>query len=602
MNKKTKFAILGVIALVLVTLSLTYAYWLITRTQTKENVITAGCLDISLTNEQNDISLTEQFPISDNEGKELTPYTFTVTNNCNTSVDYNVNLEVLGDKESNMDSSSIKVMLDDGTPVIVGEKLEVEATNADAYEAHLVTQGTLSAKGTATHSVRLWIDEEAPISEMNKTFSSKVSVTAGQGINSPIKEGTLAYAVASSFNGQESALYLDSDYREWELDGISSISLNYATNYYFGTDYVFDKAEGRFSLSGDIVQATIEECRSGVKNCGRYSLLSSTATQDSLGSSIKRVISFKSTINEDSSSSLLVDAKNIGIRNYFYSNLKDDEKGFATLPDDYGISYSLWGDITNNYVKFGKWSDSDASGNAGKDMFWRILRINGDGTIRLVYDGVEMVDNDTAHVATIGVSKYNEAATEADLRFTHADADGNQVDSTIKSFLDDWYEANLKTNYEKYIADSIFCNDVDIGVGINTAVSSAARERFETRTPKLICSKDEYKYTVNNKTGNGYLTNPIGLLTIDDVMMAGYSISVKENFYMFSGENYFLMSAFSLGTRNVIGLVRDNVTNVIAGVVPTAGSTMVRPVINLKADVAFTGNGTIDSPYEITSN
>ena len=176
------------------------------------------------------------------------------------------------------------------------------------------------------------------------------------------------------------------------------------------------------------------------------------------------------------------------------------------------------------------------------------------------------------------------------------------MDSTIKSFLDDWYEANLKTNYEKYIADSIFCNDVDLGVGINTAVSSAARERFETRTPKLICSKDEYKYTVNNKTGNGYLTNPIGLLTIDDVMMAGYSISVKENFYMFSGENYFLMSAFSLGTRNVIGLVRDNVTNVIAGVVPTAGSTMVRPVINLKADVAFTGNGTIDSPYEITSN
>ena len=77
MNKKTKVAIIGVIALVLVTIGASYAYWLITRTQQGENVITTGCLDITL-NGSGDITLSNQIPMSDEEGMKLMPYTFTV--------------------------------------------------------------------------------------------------------------------------------------------------------------------------------------------------------------------------------------------------------------------------------------------------------------------------------------------------------------------------------------------------------------------------------------------------------------------------------------------------------------------------------------------
>ena len=271
MNKKTKLAILGVIGLVLVTLSLTYAYWLITRTQTKENTITAGCLDISLTNEQNDISLTEQFPISDDEGKELTPYTFMITNNCNTGVDYYLNLEALGDKETAISASALAIMVNDHNPILLGDSYEDKTTIADAYTSYRLDVGTLDAKGSKEYNLRLWLDEDATNSEMNKTFNSKVSVTVGQGVNNPLKEGTLAYAVASNYGGQQAVTniatdWIDPEFGEETIDYTS----DWDTNYAWGTDYKFDKDTGYYKLTGEIVISTINDCYDGKKKCGSY--------------------------------------------------------------------------------------------------------------------------------------------------------------------------------------------------------------------------------------------------------------------------------------------------------------------------------------------
>ncbi|MBQ6687547.1 MAG: hypothetical protein IJN03_03385, partial [Bacilli bacterium] len=96
-NKKTVITVTSIVAVLLVIIGVTYAYWLVTKTQTNQNVISSGCLDITLSGEKNDIELQDQFPLSDTEGMKLTPYEFTVTNNCSTSVDYQVNLESIGD-------------------------------------------------------------------------------------------------------------------------------------------------------------------------------------------------------------------------------------------------------------------------------------------------------------------------------------------------------------------------------------------------------------------------------------------------------------------------------------------------------------------------
>ena len=52
---------------------------------------------MSLTNEKNDIHLTNAYPITNEEGKKLTPYSFTITNTCDLFASYTVNLEILED-------------------------------------------------------------------------------------------------------------------------------------------------------------------------------------------------------------------------------------------------------------------------------------------------------------------------------------------------------------------------------------------------------------------------------------------------------------------------------------------------------------------------
>ena len=56
------------------------------------------------------------------------------------------------------------------------------------------------------------------------------------------------------------------------------------------------------------------------------------------------------------------------------SGCEENTVGIFEAEDDLGTSYYFRGDVTNNYVKFANY-------------FWRIIRINGDGTIRMIYDG-----------------------------------------------------------------------------------------------------------------------------------------------------------------------------------------------------------------------
>jgi len=71
-NKKVVYTIIGIISVLLVAVAVTYAYWLVTQTQEGENVITTGCLDITLDGE-NDITLSNpELSCSDKEEDSLT--------------------------------------------------------------------------------------------------------------------------------------------------------------------------------------------------------------------------------------------------------------------------------------------------------------------------------------------------------------------------------------------------------------------------------------------------------------------------------------------------------------------------------------------------
>jgi len=618
-NKKVAYTIIGIVSVLLVMLAVTYAYWLVTKIQTGENEITAGCLDITISGEKNDIELTNQFPMSDEDGMKLVPYEFTVTNNCNTSVDYQVALEATGDSSNALSGTSLKVALNDSAKLYSAYP-EVETTIDGAYESRALGYSRLSASGnqgsSATYELRIWIDKDAPISEMNKTFKSKISVTVGQGIDSPYEEGTLAYDILANYNGVNAIREVDTAGKH-EIIVTGDQYISTSDNYYYGTKYIYDKITGEYTLSGTIVQATLDECRNGTKTCGKYTLKNTSSTYSS--TTLYEVTDWNSSRGTD-----WVISNTIEYVNAFGKITNSSESGLYKTQDDLGDSYYFRGNVTNNYVQFGSYAaNSEVNGTTYAEetpMYWRIVRINGDGTIRLVYDGTKKVENGILHTSVIGDSEYNsEVYDKKHIGYTYDDGNGNQVDSLIKGALDTWYDTHLEVTYGDKIADSIFCNDrseasyaysdenhspiTDPNQAEYIDIYYGAYKRLRTyKVPSLKCPNKSDRYTASDTTnGNGLLSNPVGLITADEEVFAGNAAFKKNtDYYLYNGFSYWTSSS-SDWEDNAACVVVWYVNNGFLGGEYIDNELGVRPVINLKADVKFTGDGTIDSPYKIVT-
>ena len=292
-------------------------------------------------------------------------------------------------------------------------------------------------------------------------------------------------------------------------------------------------------------------------------------------------------------------------------------EGIYAAEDDLGISYYFRGAVENNYVKF-----------AG--YYWRIIRINGDGTIRMIYDGTTAHSNgesspdrqlqnvafntnynDNAYVGymygTPGSSTY-----EA----THA----NINNSTIKTANDAWYKTNIQDKgYGDYVADAIYCNDRQVtsfldtgltGNGIGTQETaygftgrySYTEEGLPNFTPTLKCAQANDRFTTSTSLGSGNLTYPVGLLTADEENMAGGMYAFNNNsYYLYTGDYYWLFSPYGFN----LGDGAAYVWNVFQGgmvPIPVHYSSYggLRPVISLKSNIGFSGNGTMNNPFEIS--
>jgi len=621
-NKKILYTILGIIAFILVTIGLTYAYWLVTKTQSKRNLVTTKCLDISLSNEENNITLTNQFPMSDEDGMKLVPYEFTVTNNCNTSVDYQVALEAIGDSSNALKGTSLKVALNDSAKLYSAYP-SVETTIEGAYESRVLGYSKLAAAGSEgssdTYSLRIWIDEDAPISDMSKTFRSRISVTIGQGIESPYGEGTLAYDILAKAGGVYATSEIDPDECHHRITATGDTFLYTLGNYYYGTEYTFDKETGKYILSGRLTQATIAECRAGTKKCGKYTLMNASSTYSS-------TTLYEITDWNNSNGTNYVTANTSEYVNAFSKVTTADEAGLYKTQDDLGDSYYFRGAPSNNYVQFGSYAANSTVGdttyNEETPMYWRIVRINGDGTIRLVYDGTTKAENGTEHASNVGNSAFNSNYDNAKYvgytyEGTNEAGETVQVDSTIKGVLDTWYDIHLKANYGDKIADSIFCNDrseasykyydesystiTDPNAAVYTEIYYGAYQRLNTdKAPSLKCPNQSDRYTVSDTTnGNGLLKNPVGLITADEEVLAGNS-AYNENtsYYLYNRDGYWTSApSFWIGINGLARMLSVNLGNLTDLFVNSDNG--VRPVINLKADVLFEGDGSYDTPYVI---
>ena len=289
-----------------------------------------------------------------------------------------------------------------------------------------------------------------------------------------------------------------------------------------------------------------------------------------------------------------------GTPNFTKTSIDDGTNGIYSAEDDLGISYYFRGNVTNNYVKFA-------------NFYWRIIRINGDGTIRMIYAGTSAhangYDDSSANDMSIGTSAFNSSSKDnAYVGYmygtagasTYANTHNNTTNSTIKTKLDSWYDTNIvNTGNEKYIADAIYCNDRNVlsGTGIGTTKTTyAAKTRIDNGTPTLKCTNNNDKFTKSTTLGNGKLTKMIGLITTDEVMYAGGTSSHNTEYYLYSGELYWTMTpkVSAFGYAYVYDVLSDG--NLLERT-DASGIGTVRPVVSLKSDAISGGSGTAASPF-----
>ena len=262
--------------------------------------------------------------------------------------------------------------------------------------------------------------------------------------------------------------------------------------------------------------------------------------------------------------------------------------------DEDGEVYYFAGAPTDNYVKF-----------AG--FYWRIIRINGDGSIRMIYQGTSA--NTTGTGTQLQTNAFNSSYNRSEYvgyMYTGGQQHGNTTDSPIKDVLDSWYSSNLASYADKISVEAGFCGDREVASGYSWSSEPSSTiyyktyERLNTnKSPSFKCSNSADLYTTSSSSkGNKALTNPIGLITADEVSMAG-GVWVQNNqkYYLYTEQEYWSMSPYLYPQANVVIVHSNGDLNGVSGVY--WGEPGVRPVINLAYDVEISGSGTSSDPYVV---
>ena len=343
-------------------------------------------------------------------------------------------------------------------------------------------------------------------------------------------------------------------------------------------------------------------------------------------------------------------------------------EGMYAMEDDLGTSYYFRGAVDNNWVKFGKYvsdvivykgyMESNYSNyvehetqnecttatsynslcttykkvSKGEDIYWRIIRINGDGSIRMIYSGTTAPSESTKVVMTgkstqIFDSVYNNVSLNSEyvgFKYTLENQHGLGIDSTIKTKLDNWYKT---TTLETDIAtkslvsqDQIFCNDrsastsavVYSSTNYTTLTSWNSTGTYyyygaygrlnKSKSPILTCPTANDKFTSKKSSiGNKALTYPVGLITADEVAMAGGVYGTSNNsYYLYTNQHYWsgTSARFSSSDASAIGFYVGPSGTVAAGYV--GFSSGARPVVSLSSKVKLSGNGTYNDVYTVS--
>ena len=280
------------------------------------------------------------------------------------------------------------------------------------------------------------------------------------------------------------------------------------------------------------------------------------------------------TDNPNAGETILANYPTILTRNNFSTPVTTTTTGtIYQANDNDGITYYFAGNPTDNWVRFG-------------GFYWRIIRINGDGTIRLIYNG-------TSTTGSSILSEYEyDTGTRGGIYY---------YNSAIKTYLESWYSSNLASVTNKIDGNAGFCNDTSMSSSDSEYM--AYNRIINTKSPSFYCNNSgDLNTVIGSSRGNKALTYPIGLISADEIAYAGgvYG-TANRNFYLYNGQEYWTMSPYNAArTSNgtfMSMFILDYDGSIDAERSADDYTRYARPVINLRADVSISGKGTSTNPY-----
>ena len=606
---------ISLLVTVLCIIGVSYAFFVLYLRQTDNNSVTAlSCFTSTLTEESSAINLADEFPIKDEDGMKKTPFTFKITNNCNNYVKAYITIDPLKEGTANyILSKYMKANVStkgstDGTSLIIGTQNTKVLDNK--HNGYIVKEVGLNKNESKEFDLRLWIDYDTTKEQAaGMTYLSQVVIVTEPG------KPTFAETILANNEVKTPLTTPGSEVSAHTKDDVesqtTSVSSTYQAYYFtYGTGY---EANGtKFNLTGAAVTAdTYANSYSSL--VGKY-LVSSSASSN--GSSTAGTM--KTTTNLSSVYYVVSATSSSYVYKQITSNKNTTEALLASTEDDYGTSYYFRGAVKNNYVQFA-------------NKCWRIVRIVGDGSVKLV------LHNDNTAGAANPCSSTNNSTNAAFARYSgttyasafnenyndnayvgfmygtvgasdYASAHANTNKSDILKNLETWYTNNL-ASYADKLADTIWCNDKStvsggLGYGTNATDYAAYNRIYSTKEPTLKCPNDNNggklsKFTVDDTTnGNGNLTYKIGLLTADEISFSG-SIAYTYNRSTYLQENTGTNWWWSLSPINFNGNIAY-VWYVNSGYLDAINVDLysgVRPVISLISSTNVTGDGTSENPF-----
>ena len=464
------------------------------------------------------------------------------------------------------------------TAQIIGKGKIVTINSADLKIIFTDSDGSIS--GTNIEPGKWNVTKTFTIeNKSNETY--KYNIVIQDLVNTFVTNGYLQYKITSTNGGYNMTEFKDVPKSETATDTILaysvSISVGVTQSYTVEFKYANDESVDQSNDMGKKLSGT---------------LFITEGTEDP---------------NKTLYNQLLVDKSTKLTRTDFSKVLTDNNTNtLYTGVEDSKTVYYFAGNATDNWVKFGK----NAS---NQDLYWRIIRTNSDGSVRLLYHGTST----TATDAYIGTSAFNSSYDNiAYVSYMYgslgsiSSARENTNNSTIKTTIDNWYISNLEAKgYTKYLSTTaVYCNDRSIS---SDSINFGAFTRLGTnKTPSYDCAATEDKFTVDTSTGNGKLTYPIALMTADEVSFAGglYGANTPTWYYYNSVNDsstgskfWWLLSPLDSSTSgSSMFIVRGSSNPGRLNYNYVNSNNGVRPALSLKSCVKYSsGDGSANEPYTI---